>query len=72
MCVDSLAVDFHNDRIHQERHVVVDEFDDGAGEIKAVLSRDRIEDAQKWRATMKFCAEFEVIERYGRPSAGVA
>ena len=69
---DALAVDFHRDRIHQKRHVVVDEFNDGGCSFPAVLCQFWIENAHLWRARLEFTAECKMRKRKGGPFGRVA
>jgi hypothetical protein len=60
----SLAIDLHHDRIHEERHVVVHQLDDGMRRLPAVFLRARVVDAQLRRAAGETAQEMPV--RQGR------
>ncbi len=59
----ALAVDFHRDRIDQERHVVVDDLDDRVRRLPAVVLDRRIEDAHPGVARLALAGEVPVRER---------
>ncbi len=59
----TLAVDFHGDRIDQEGHVVVDDLDHGMGRLPAVFVQARVVDTQFGRATGKGAGEMPVRQR---------
>ena len=69
---DALPIDFHCDRVDQEGHVVVDEFNYGGRGIPAVFSGPGRENAHLWRAALEFATEGEVRERKRRPLSSVA
>ena len=69
---DALPIDFHRNRIDQEWHVVVDEFNDRTGGFEAMLRHLRIEDAHFRRAGVEFLTKTKMRERQCAPGFRIA
>ena len=67
-----MPIDFHGDRIDQEGHVIVDEFNDGGRCFPAVFCQSGIEDAHLRRTALEFIAEREMRKRKCCPLPGIA
>ena len=69
---EAVAIDFHRHRVDEERHVVVDDLDDGVRRLPAVLLDRRIEHAHAGVARLALPREAPVrkrgtVEIGGRP-----
>ena len=56
----SLAVDLHRDRVHQERHVVIDQLNHRVRRLPSVSLTLRIVNAQLWGSRFELSHEIQV------------